>query len=332
MRKIINPFEKLRFETSVFDATHNYARFVIEPLERGYGYTIGNALRRVLLMSLPGASVFAIEIEGARHEFSALEGVQEDVTEIVLNLKNLIVRMGDDDQAPVKIEVDVHGDKVPVLTAKHLVVPSGVEIVNPELEIAHLAKDGHLRMFIYVRRGRGYVTAEDNKHIKANNLNIVGKIATDSNYSPVVKNNYTVEPTRVGHSSKYDKLTVEIWTNGSLQPHEALALAGQILVSHFQVLASLSDDATHVNVMKEETREDINKFEEMMIEDLELTVRSYNCLKRAAISSVLELTQKTESEMARTRNLGKKSLKEVKEKLAKFGLSFRDAPLSDSAE
>jgi DNA-directed RNA polymerase subunit alpha len=321
MANIARPFEKPRFTKKLFDSNHHYGRFVLEPLERGFGLTLGNALRRVLLASLPGASVYAIEVEGARHEFSALDGVLEDVTAIVLSLKNLVLTIDAEGTDSKTLELDIKGDKT--VTAADLILPGGVTVVNPDLVIAHVTGKGHLKAKFYVRNGRGYVTSEGNKANRYNNR--LGLIATDSNYSPVTKVSYTVDPTRVGNDARYDKLTLEIWTNGSLTPQAALTFATQILMAHFQGFLELEDTTTDVNIMKEPTLESEDKFSNMTIVDLDLSVRSYNCLRRAGIETVYELTQKTEEEMMKVRNLGKKSLKEVKEKLLAHGLKFRDA-------
>lgn len=311
-------FEKPSFKVATFDTTSNYGRFVIEPLERGFGTTLGNALRRVLLSSLPGASVYAVEIEGARHEFSALDGVLEDVTTIILNLKDLVLKIDDDDTSPKKIESDIKGPMV--VTAGSLILPYGVEVVNPDLVICNVNEGKFFRMTIYVRNGRGYVTAEGNK----GSVQHIGTIPTDSNYSPITRVSYVVEPTRVGHDSRYDRLVMEIWTNGSMLPQDAISLAAKILIEHFDFFVELSDIARNVNIIAEEVEITTNKYEDMTIEELDLSVRSYNCLKRAGIQTVLELTQKNEEDMMKVRNLGKKSLKEVKEKLMAIGLSFRD--------
>ena len=312
-------FEKPSFKVAKFNTSTNYGEFVIEPLERGFGITLGNALRRVLLSSLPGASVYAVEIEGARHEFSALEGVVEDVTTIILNLKDLVLEIDEDDESSIKkINVDVKGPAE--VTAADLQLPANVSVINPDLHIATVAEGGSLRMTIHARNGRGYVTAEGNK---SSNYH-VGTIPTDSNYSPITKVSYVVEPTRVGHDSRYDRLHLEIWTNGSMLPQDALALAAKILVEHFELFLEVSDIAQNVNIIAEKVEKEVNVYEQMNIDELDLSVRSYNCLKRAGIQTVMELTQKTEEDMMKVRNLGKKSLKEVKEKLMAIGLSFRD--------
>ena len=318
--KLPNPFEPVKIGIVVNDETENYAKIVASPLERGFGITLGNALRRVLLSALPGASVVAVQIEGARHEFTALKGVEEDVTAIILNLKELVLKIDDNSSDLKRIEVDVKGPCV--LKAGDLQLPALVSCCNPELEIAHLNSDAHLVMTIFAANGRGYVTAEANKVERR--IDTVGVITTDSNYSPVVKVAYNVEPTRVLHDSKFDELTLEVTTNGSVKPHEAVALAAQLLISHFQQFIALEEKVQGIRLVKEEVRTEDNKFQNMFIEELDLSVRSNNCLKRAGITTVLELTQKTEEEMMKVRNLGKKSLKEVKEKLAAHGLHFRD--------
>ena len=318
--KLPNPFEPVSISTEVNDESEHYAKFVVKPLERGFGITVGNALRRVLLSALPGASVVAVQIEGVRHEFTAIPGVLEDVTAIVLNLKDLVLRIDDSSTDLKRIEVDVKGPCT--LTAGDLELPALVSVVNPDLEIAHLNEKGHLKMSVYISRGRGYATAEQNKIDRK--IDTVGVITTDSNYSPVAKVAYSVEPTRVGHDSKFDELTLEVTTNGSIKPHEAVAMAAQLLVAHFQLFVELEESVKDYKLVKDEAKPEENKFQNMLIEELDLSVRSNNCLKRAGISTVMELTQKSEDEMMKVRNLGKKSLKEVKEKLALIGLHFRD--------
>jgi len=326
MSTLAKPFEPTAFKVAQVDADSNYGKFVIEPLERGYGLTIGNSLRRILLSSLPGASVYAVEVEGARHEFSALPGIEEDVTSIILNLKDLVLKIDEDGSETKILKVSAKGPKT--VYAKDLELPAFVSVINPELEIAHIAAGGELNMTLYARNGRGYVTSEGNKvdPKKAKELGVtaLGFIATDSNYSPVTRCSYVVEPTRVGHDSKYDKLTLEVWTDGSILPQSAIALAAQMLVTNLVPFVELEKTVEEINMIKEEVTVVEDKFENMPIEELDLSVRSYNCLKRAAISTVAELTQKTEEEMMKVRNLGKKSLKEVKEKLADNGLSFRE--------
>ncbi len=321
MKKIVNPFTKISFDTAEFDGNTNYGKFVVGPLERGYALTIGNSLRRVMLSSLPGASVFAIEVEGARHEFSALDGVEEDVTMIVLSLKDLVLRIDCDDSSTKRLELEVEGPKV--VTAADLVVPSDVTVVNPDLVLAHVAEGGKLKMSLFARNGRGYVTSEGNKALRTGNQ-VVGTIATDSNYSPITKVNYEVKPTRVGHNANYENLELEVWTNGSVLPQDSVALAAKILIAHFEEFLVLNEITRDMNIVAEPVEQATNKYEDMTIEELDLSVRSYNCLKRAGIATVLELTQRTEEDMMKVRNLGKKSLKEVKEKLLAIGLSFKD--------
>jgi len=327
--KLPDPFEPIDMKVEINDESEHFARIVVKPLERGFGLTLGNALRRVLLSALPGASVYAVEIEGVRHEFTAIKGVQEDVTSIILNLKDLVLKIDDTTNETKRIEIDTDAAKLSedanglrVLKAGDLVCPAFVSVVNPELEIAHLNKDGTIKMTIYAANGRGYVTSEANKIER--NVKTVGVISTDSNYSPVTKVAYLVEPTRVGHDSKFDQLTLEVTTNGSVKPHEAVAMAAQLLVAHFNEFTKLDEIVKSYKLVKEEVKTEDNKYQGMLIEELDLSVRSNNCLKRAGISTVMELTQKSEDEMMKVRNLGKKSLKEVKEKLASIGLHFRD--------
>ena len=318
--KIANPFERFGISQADYDGTENYGRFVIEPLERGFGQTLGNSLRRVLLSSLPGASVYAVEVEGARHEFTALDGVEEDVTSIILNLKDLVLKIPEGDDSNKRLEISVQGPAT--VTAKDIVLPAGVEVINPELEIAHIAEGGSLKMVLHARNGRGYVTGEQNKIIHSG-LSL-GTISTDSNYSPVRKANYTVESTRVGHDSRFDKLTIEVWTNGSITPQEALAMSAELLILHLNKFLDVADITRDINIEKDEVKVEENKYENFTIEELDLSVRSYNCLKRAGIATILELTDKTEEDMMKVKNLGKKSLKEIKGKLVAYGLSFKD--------
>ena len=318
--KIANPFERFGISQADYDGTENYGRFVIDPLERGFGLTLGNALRRVLLSSLPGASIYAVEVEGARHEFTALEGVEEDVTSIILNLKDLVLRINPEEEGNKRLELNVTGPAV--VKAGDIVCPTGVEVINPDLEIAHLTENGKLSMVLHARNGRGYVTGEANKTLHPNLQ--TGIISTDSNYSPVRKANYVVDNTRVGHDSRFDKLTLEVWTDGSITPQEAVAMSAQILIAHFEKFVNVADITRDINIEKDEAVVEENKFENITIEELDLSVRSYNCLKRAGIATVLELTEKSEEDMMKVKNLGKKSLKEIKEKLAGINLSFKD--------
>lgn len=317
--KIARPFERCEFKLAISDPSENYARIVCEPLERGFGTTLGNALRRVLLSSLPGTSVYAVEVEGAVHEFTALPGVEEDLVQIILNLKDLILKSDTIADESYIASIDVDGTKV--LTAGDIELPTGLEVINKDLVIAHISEGGHLHATLYIKNGRGYVTSEQNKTL--NDLPLHG-IATDSNFGAVTRVNYTVEPTRVGHDSHYDKLTLEVWTNGSVKPEDAVALSSRILMAYFENFTKLNAKVDDVNLLKDPEKVKEEAQENYSVEDLDLSVRSYNCLKRAGIANVLELTQKTEAEMMKVRNLGKKSLKEVKDKLEEKGLSFKD--------
>lgn len=313
-------FERADFEVQQYVESENYGKFVLSPLERGFGTTIGNALRRVLLSSLPGAAVYSIKVDGVYHEFTTIPGVREDVSMIILNLKKLIMTIEDDESYSLQISA-----KGPcTVTAGDIICPAQVEILNKDLEIAHLEKDVTLEMELKAKNGRGYVSSDINKQLNQGSSQGIGTVYTDSIYTPIEKVSYNVEPTRVGEDVKYDSLTMEIWTNGSINPQKALAMAAKILIDHLDIVAGINDDVLGMeNVIKEGSTEQPNKGQQLMIEDLDLSVRSYNCLKRAGIQTVDELTQKTEEEMMRVRNLGKKSLKEVKDKLAEMGLSFK---------
>ncbi|MBP5280121.1 MAG: DNA-directed RNA polymerase subunit alpha [Erysipelotrichaceae bacterium] len=316
----MNKFERPKFKVEEYVESDNYGKFVISPLERGFGTTLGNALRRTMLSSLPGGAVYSIKIDGVFHEFSSIKGVREDTTLIILNIKNLILDIGDDDVYTLRISA-----KGPcTVKAEDIILPAGVEILNPELEIAHLDQGGELQMELLARNGRGYVSADENKVLYQGSSQGIGTIYTDAIYTPVVKANFEVEPTRVGQSAKFDELTMEVWTNGSINPKESIALAAKILISHLDLLSEVDSEVNEMDsLMKDYVNDGNTKKINMSIDDLDLTVRSYNCLKRAGISTVEELTQKTEDEMSRVRNLGKKSLKEVKEKLQALNLSFK---------
>jgi len=293
-----------------------YGKFVVEPLERGYGITIGNSLRRTLLSSLPGAAASFIKIDGVQHEFSSIPGVKEDVVEIILNIKNLHVKLHEPGPKVVYIEA---AGKCEV-TAGDIKADSGVEILNPELHIASLNEDAKLNMEITLTTGRGYVSADKNR---MESQSIIGIIPVDSIYTPITKVNYQIENTRVGHVTDYDKLTVEVWTNGTIQPDKAVSLAAQILTEHLKLFLDLSEGAAHTEVLidKKDTKKE--KVMEMTIEELDLSVRSYNCLKRAGVNTVEDLAGKTEEDMMRVRNLGKKSLEEVLNKMESLGLNLR---------
>lgn len=321
--KIAHPFEEVKFQLAFEDQNEHYAKVVCEPLERGFGLTLGNAMRRVLLSALPGTSVYAVEVEGAVHEFTALDGVEEDLTQIILNLKDLVLKSDTIGEADYEATINVEGPRVVSGEEIQKVLPTGVNVVNKDLHICNVAQGGHLHMVIHIRNGRGFATNEENKqYIKSR-----GIIATDSNYSPIVRVNYKVESTRVGHDSRFDKLILEVWTNGAITPTDSLALASNILISHFANFSNLSQKFEDLSLIKDPVVQKQETFENLSIEDLDLTVRSYNCLKRAGIQTVLDLTQKSEAEMMKVRNLGKKSLKEVKDKLYEKGLHFKDNKL-----
>lgn len=307
--------EKPRIER--VDVTEDYGKYIVEPLERGYGITLGNSLRRILLSSLPGTAVTSVQIEGVLHEFSTIPGVVEDTVDIILNLKKLLVRLHSDE--PVTVRIDA-SEKGPV-TASDIIHDASVEILNPDLHIATLEDGGNLRMEITLARGRGYVSAERNKRPD----HPIGLIPVDSIFSPVLKVNYYVEDTRVGQVTDYDRLVLEVWTDKSIKPDDAVSLAAKIMIEHLKLYTDLTESTDDVEIMVEREEEDINKLLEMVIEELDLSVRSYNCLKRAGINTVDDLIRRTEEDMMKVRNLGKKSLQEVKEKLAALGLSLRDS-------
>lgn len=327
-------FEFIKPQTNVEnnDTEKNYAKFTITPLERGYGITIGNALRRVLLSSTPGVAIVAFEIEGVEHEFMALPGVLEDVTEIILNLKNVILSIDEEELFKVMpqentdlYELTIVAEGPKVITAGDLQHSSDVKIVNPNTVIATLAEGAKLKGRFYARRGVGYVGAEENKVFckDKNGQTIVSRIAIDSIYTPITKCKYEVEKTRVGENVDYDKLFLEVWTNESIKPADAVSLASKFLIDHFSVIAKINEAIVEQNYMYEPEEKITNKKLEKKIEDLDLSVRSYNCLKRAGINTVGELTQKSEEEMMRVRNLGRKSLKEVIQKLREIGLHLK---------
>jgi DNA-directed RNA polymerase subunit alpha len=313
-------FERAEFEVKQYVESENYGKFVLSPLERGFGTTIGNALRRVLLSSLPGAAVFSIKVDGVYHEFTSIPGVREDVSMIILQIKQLIMKIEDDEVYSLQISA-----KGPcTVTAGDIICPAGVEILNKDLEIAHVEKGSSLEMELKAKNGRGYVSSDTNKVLNQGSSQGIGTVYTDSIFTPIERVAYNVEPTRVGQDAHYDELTMEIWTDGSITPQKSLALASKILIDHLDILTGIDEAVLGMdNVMKDAGVEAVNKGQQMLIEDLDLSVRSYNCLKRAGIQTVDELTQKTEDEMMRVRNLGKKSLKEVKDKITELGLSFK---------
>ena len=308
--------EKAKVECVEVGDNGKYGKFVVEPLERGFGHTLGNSLRRVLLSSLPGAAVSSVHIEGVQHEFSTIPGVTEDVTEIILNLKGLAVKMYG--EGPKSVIIDKIGPGE--LTAADIKVDEEIEIINPEMHIATLNEDAHVQMTLRLERGRGYVSADKNK---ARDITMpIGVIAMDSIFTPIHKVNYTVEDKRVGQSNDYDRLTLEVWTNGTLKPEEAVSGAASILTEHLASFVRLTDTVLPVSMVQPEEN-DKGKVLDMTIEELELSVRAYNCLKRAGINSVAELVQRNQEDMMKVRNLGRKSLEEVEQKLQELGLALR---------
>ncbi|RNE29174.1 DNA-directed RNA polymerase subunit alpha [Lacticaseibacillus paracasei] len=297
------------------DESTNYGKFVVEPLERGYGTTLGNSLRRILLSSLPGAAISSIQVDGVLHEFSTIDGVLEDVTQIILNIKKLALKMNTDEDK--NIEIDVNGPAK--VTAADIVADPDVEVLNPEQYICTVADGGHFHVRMTVKKGRGYVAADQNK---SDDMPI-GVLPIDSIFTPISRVNYQVESTRVGRRNDFDKLTLDVWTNGSISPREAISLAAKILTEHLDIFVNLTDEAKNAEIMVEKEETHKEKMLEMTIEELDLSVRSYNCLKRAGINTVQELTNKTEADMMKVRNLGRKSLEEVKNKLADLGLGLR---------
>ena len=310
-------FEKPIFKVAEYVESRNYGKFEIEPLERGFGTTLGNALRRVMLSSLPGDAITSVHIDGVLHEFQTIDGVIEDVTGIILNLKSVVVKNHTNEPKTINLNVSREG----VVTAADIEKDADIEIVNPEQEIATIVKGGKLNMEMTVSSGRGYVRAEANKKLLGDvKLNT---IAMDSNFSPIERVNYEVEGARVGQDDSYDKLTMEVWTNGSMKPEEAVALASRIIIEHFEILTKLDEIADETGLMKQNVDDSKTKALEMSIDELEFSVRAYNCLKRANINTLQDLTEKSENEMMKIRNLGKKSLKEVIDKVKEMGFSFR---------
>ena len=307
--------EKPRIETAEIKSDGTYGRFVLEPLERGYGTTLGNSLRRVLLSSLPGVAVTSIKIDGVQHEFSTIPGVKEDVTEIVLNIKGLIAKIHG--EAPKSVYIEAEGECE--VTAGDIKADSEVEILDPGMHIATLSQGAKLYMEIVIDRGRGYVPSERNKQ---NLQSTIGVIPVDSIYTPVLKVNYTVENTRVGQITDYDKLTLEIWTDGTISAKEAVSLGAKVLNEHLNLFIDLSEEAYNTEIMVEKDDKGKEKVLEMTIEELDLSVRSFNCLKRAGINTVEDLINKSEDDMMKVRNLGRKSLEEVVEKLKNLGFNL----------
>lgn len=311
-------FQKPKIEIATISEDNKYGRFVVEPLERGYGTTLGNSLRRIMLSSLPGAAVSQVKIEGVLHEFSSIPGVKEDVTEIIMNIKNLAIKNNSDTNEPKTAYIEFEGEGV--VKASDIQADSDIEIVNPDLVIATLngGADCKLFMELTITKGRGYVSSDKNK----NDDMSVGVIAIDSIYTPVERVNMAVENTRVGQVTDYDKLTLDVFTNGKLAPDEAVSLAAKVLSEHLSLFIDLSENARTAEIMVEQETDEKEKVLEMSIDELELSVRSYNCLKRAGINTVEELCNKTSDDMMKVRNLGRKSLEEVFAKLKELGLSL----------
>ena len=307
-------FEKPNIECLEVDDDNNYAKFVCEPLERGYGVTIGNSLRRILLSSLPGCSITSVKIDGVLHEFSDIPNVVEDVPEIIVNLKNVRLKFEENEEKVLRIDFNGEGE----VTAADIVTDGTVEILNPELHIATVSEGGSLKIEMTADRGRGYNSSEKNKKPNQD----ISVLPIDSIYTPVKKVNYQVENTRVGQMVDYDKLIIEVWTDGSLKAHEALSLAAKVMTGHLELFIDLSEATKNTQVMIEKEESKKEKVLEMSIEELELSVRSFNCLKRAGIATVEDLTNKSETDMMKVRNLGKKSFDEVTAKLHSLGLDF----------
>lgn len=314
-------FEKPDYKVKEYIKDTHYGKFELEPLERGFGTTLGNALRRVMLSSLPGDAITSVKIDGVAHEFQKIDGVIEDVTAIVLNLKSIVVK----NHAPSENKIIRLSKSAPgVVTAGDIEPDADIEILNPEQEIATIVEGGHLNMEMTIGSGRGYTVADENKKILAQDKSKVNTIAIDSIYSPVERINYEVETARVGQNNNYDKLILEVWTNGSITPEESVALASRILIEHFEILTNLNAIADETGLMISKSEDPNVKILETSIDDLDFSVRAYNCLKRANILTLRDLVEKSENEMMKIRNLGKKSLKEVMDKVKDMGLSFRD--------
>lgn len=311
-------FEKPQYKVTEYVESNNYGKFEIEPLERGFGTTIGNALRRVMLSSLPGSAITSVKIDGVMHEFQTIDGIMEDVTTIILNLKNVVVKNHTEEDKVITLITNKEG----VVTAGDIECPSDVEIINKDQEIATIVKGGSLNMEMTISNGRGFVRAEANKKLMGDVK--VGTIAIDSSYSPIERVNIEVEDARVGQATNYDKLTVEVWTNGAMKPEESIALAARIITEHFELLTELNSIADIKGLMTEQDEDPKVKALETSIDDMEFSVRAYNCLKRSGINTMQDLVNRKESDMMKIRNLGKKSLKEVLDKVREMGLSFRE--------
>ena len=314
-------FEKPDYKVKEYIKDSHYGKFELEPLERGFGTTLGNALRRVMLSSLPGDAITSVKIDGVAHEFQKIDGVIEDVTAIVLNLKSIVIKNhANGENKIIRLSKNTPG----IVTAGDIEPAADIEILNPEAPIATLVEGGSLNMEMTVGNGRGYVVADENKKLLSQDKTKVNTIAIDSIYSPVERINYEVESARVGQNNNFDKLILEVWTNGSISPEEAVALASRILIEHFEILTNLNSIADETGLMVSKSEDPNVKILETSIDDLDFSVRAYNCLKRANILTLRDLVDKSENEMMKIRNLGKKSLKEVMDKVKDMGLSFRD--------
>ena len=311
-------FEKPNYKITDYVEKNNYGRFVLEPLERGFGATIGNALRRVMLSSLPGSAITSVKIDGVLHEFQTIEGVVEDVTTIILNLKNVVIKKHCEEDKIIRLNATTEG----VVRAGDFECDPDVEIINKDLVIANIAKGGKLIMEMNVSSGKGYVRADDNKELLSDRK--IGVIAIDSLYSPIERVAYEVEDARVGQSENYDKLIIDVWTNSSIKPEEAIALASRILIEHLEIVANLNNIANVTGLMKEKAEDPKVKALETPIEELDFSVRAYNCLKRAGVHTLQDLVNKSDAEVMKIRNLGKKSLKEVLDKVKELDLNLKD--------
>ena len=321
MANFVIPFEKPFYKVADYTENNFYGKFELEPLERGFGNTIGNALRRVMLSSLPGSAISSVKIEGIQHEFQTLDGVIEDVTTIILNLKSVVVKNHSQEMKYMRLDLTCDSDEMEVKAGDFTVDPD-LEVINPDLHIATLSRGAHLVMEMTVTNGRGYVRSEENK--KLLDIKKIGTIPVDSLYSPIERVSYEVDNARVGQNENYDKLILNVWTNGSIRPEEAIAIASKILVAHFNILVDLANINDLTGLMVEKTEDSKSKELETLIEDLDFSVRTFNCLKRANIKTLKDLVDKKQSDFTKIRNLGKKSLKEVLDKIKDMGLSLRD--------
>ncbi len=321
MANFVIPFEKPFFKVTDYVENNFYERFEIEPLERGFGNTLGNALRRVLLSSLPGSAISSVKIEGVQHEFQTIDGVIEDVTTIILNLKSVVVKNHSEEMKTMRLDVTCDADQMEV-KAGDFTYDGDIEIINPDLHIVTLSRGAHLVMDMTVTNGRGYVRSEENK--KLLDIKKVGTIAIDSLYSPIERVSYEVDSARVGQNENYDKLILNVWTNGSIKPDEAVAIASKILIAHFNILTDLANIKDLTGLMVEKNEDSKSKELETPIEELDFSVRTFNCLKRANIKTLGDLVNKKQSDFTKIRNLGKKSLKEVLDKIKDMGLTLHD--------